>query len=218
MDSPKAWLIDVYNTVLHVDFDRVLEGLSDVAGVPANLFGAAFDQVAVDVMTRHGAGQDAMAHVLSSCGVEPDERRVAELVAADQQLMIEHAHVFEDAIDFLHRLRGAGVSTALVSNCSDNTRALLAHFGLDALVDELVLSNEIGFMKPDARIFRFALDRLGVMPGSAAFLDDRLSSCRGAMALGIRAVRIQRDAQPVAPALALGEPQVVTSCAELAPW
>jgi beta-phosphoglucomutase-like phosphatase (HAD superfamily) len=117
------------------------------------MFRAAFGQVVDDVMTRKGGGPAAMARVLSACGVEPSQRRVDELIAEDQRLLIDHARVFEDAVGFLHRLRATGASSALVSNCGDHTRGLLGHFGFDAMVDEFVLSSEVGFLKPDARIF-----------------------------------------------------------------
>jgi putative hydrolase of the HAD superfamily len=216
MDSPKAWLIDVYGTVLRVDFQRVYEGLADVAGVPSDMFRAAFGQVVDDVMTRKGGGPAAMARVLSACGVEPSQRRVDELIAEDQRLLIDHARVFEDAVDFLHRLRATGASSVLVSNCGDHTRGLLGHFGFDAMVDELVLSSEVGFLKPDARIFQFALDRLGVAPESAVFVDDKVSYCRGARALGMGAVHLVRQAGPVRADSFPGDPPVVASFAHVA--
>ena len=217
VDSPKAWLIDVYGTVLRVDFERVYEDLADTVGVPLDMFRAAFAQVVEGVMTRTGAGPEAMARILLACGVEPSQRRVGELVAEDQRLLIAHARVFEDAVEFLHRLRAAGASSALVSNCGDHTRGVLLHFGFDALVDEFVLSSEVGFLKPDARIFQFALDRLGVAAESAVFVDDKVSFCRAARALGVGAVHLVRESGPVGADRLPGDPPDVTSFAHLAP-
>ena len=217
MDSPKAWLIDVHSTVLCVDFARVYQGLADIAGVPSDMFRAAYGHVVDDVMTCKGVAPEAMARVLSACGVEPGQRRVDELVAEDQRLLIEHTQVFEDAVDFLHRLRKLGASSALVSNCGDHTRVLLVHFGFDALVDDLVLSSEVGFLKPDARIFRFALDRLGVAPELAAFVDDKVSYCRAAGALGMGAVQLMREARPSGAVSLPGDPPVIASFTDLMP-
>ncbi len=82
--------------------------------------------------------------------------------------------------------------TAFVSNCADNTRPLLEWLGLDSLVDELVLSCEVGVAKPDPRIFEIALDRLGVAAADTLFVDDQPAFCDAAAALGIRAVLIDR--------------------------
>jgi putative hydrolase of the HAD superfamily len=217
MASPNAWLIDVYGTVLRVDWERVYEGLAEIAGVPSDPFRVAFGQVVDEVMTRRGFGPEAMARVLSACGAEPSQGHVEELVAEDQRLLIDHAWVFEDAVDFLHRLRAAGASSALVSNCGDHTRGLLVHFGFDALVDEIVLSSEVGFLKPDARIFQYALDRLGVAPESAVFVDDKVSYCRGARALGMGAVQLVRQAGSSGVGSLPGDPPVVASFAHLTP-
>jgi FMN phosphatase YigB (HAD superfamily) len=215
MESPKVWLIDVHSTVLLVDFARVYQGLADIAGVPLDAFRAAYGGVVDDVMTRRGVAPEAMARVLSACGVEPGQRRVDELVVEDQRLLIEHTEVFEDAVDFLHGLRTLGASSALVSNCGDHTRGLLVHFGLDALVDELVLSSEVGFLKPDARIFQFALDRLGAVPDSAVFVDDKVTYCRAARALGMDAVQLVRQAGSSGAVPLPGDPPVVASFTDL---
>jgi HAD superfamily hydrolase (TIGR01509 family) len=216
MDSPKAWLIDVYGTVLRVDWPRVYEGLAELAGVPADTFRTAFGQVVDEIMTRKRFGPQAMARVLAACGQEPNQSRVEALVAEHQRLLIEHARVFEDAVDFLHRLRTAGASSALVSNCGDHTRGLLVHYGFDSLVDEFVLSSEVGFLKPDARIFQYALDRLGAAPQAAVFVDDKVSYCRGAQALGLGAIQFRRQAGTSGTSLP-GDPPVVTSFTHLAP-
>jgi FMN phosphatase YigB (HAD superfamily) len=55
-----------------------------------------------------------------------------------------------------------------------------------------VLSCEVGAAKPDAEIFRFALDRLGVSAGAAAFVDDQASYCAGAASLGLTAMQLVR--------------------------
>jgi putative hydrolase of the HAD superfamily len=217
MDSPTAWLIDVHSTVLRVDFAKVYQDLANIAGVPAETFRAAYGQVVDDVMTYKGIMPEAMTRVLAVCGVEPSPQVVDELVAADQRLLIEHTEVFQDAVDFLHRLRAAGGSSALVSNCGDHTRGLLAHYGFDALVDELVMSSEVGFLKPDPRIFHIALERLGARPESAAFADDKVGYCRAAQALGMGAVQLVRRTRPDGDLGLPGDPPVVASFTALLP-
>ena len=55
--------------------------------------------------------------------------------------------LYDDVVPFLESLRAAGVPTAFVSNCAENTRPLLDSLGLSDLVDHLVLSCEIGAAK-----------------------------------------------------------------------
>jgi putative hydrolase of the HAD superfamily len=83
-----------------------------------------------------------------------------------------------------------------VSNCDENTRALLAELKVTTLVDALALSCEIHSAKPDKKIYQVALHKLGVKPENALFVDDNAQFCAGATALGCTAVRIARNGEP----------------------
>jgi putative hydrolase of the HAD superfamily len=65
----------------------------------------------------------------------------------------------------LTELRAAGCPLALLSNCSSDARQMLVDSGLAVKFDALVLSAELGIMKPDPQIFRHALTELGVESG-----------------------------------------------------
>ena len=70
--------------------------------------------------------------------------------------------------------------TALVSNCADTTRAQLDYLGVIPLVDAVVLSCEVGSMKPYPEIYVTALEELGVAAVDAVFIDDQPTFCVGA--------------------------------------
>ena len=110
----------------------------------------------------------------------------------DRELLLATARLYDDAIPFLESLRSHGVKIAIVSNCTEHTRRLLTELGVDALADVLVLSCEVGAAKPEAEIFRCALDQLGVAAEAAVFVDDQPDYCAGAVILGIRAAQIIR--------------------------
>jgi putative hydrolase of the HAD superfamily len=84
----------------------------------------------------------------------------------------------EALVALLRRLRGHA-KTAIVSNAWPGTRARMAEAGKLDVADEIVLSCEAGYAKPDARIYQAALRRLAAAPGDALFIDDTLS-CRSA--------------------------------------
>jgi putative hydrolase of the HAD superfamily len=82
--------------------------------------------------------------------------------------------------------RAAGMRTAVLSNGIrevlaqlDVERPLAAHF------DVVVISFDVGCAKPDQRIYQITLDRLGVAPADALFVDDRAENIEGARQLGI---------------------------------
>ncbi len=52
----------------------------------------------------------------------------------------------------------------------------------------IVVSGEERLTKPDAAIYRLALDRFGLRPGEAVFIDDNAENVAAAAALGIEAI------------------------------
>ena len=77
----------------------------------------------------------------------------------------------------LESLRSRGLKLGLVSNALDPP--WLLHADLEALgiaerLDVAVFSSEVGVRKPHPAIFERALDELGVAPGEALFVGDRL--------------------------------------------
>jgi putative hydrolase of the HAD superfamily len=87
-------------------------------------------------------------------------------------------------VAFLRRLRGHA-RTAIVSNAWPYMRAAMTRAGLLDITDEIVLSCEIGYAKPDARIYTEALRRLAADPGDTLFIDDTPGHVAAAEALGI---------------------------------
>ena len=93
----------------------------------------------------------------------------------------------------LEALRERGLKLALVSNAFDPGWLLhrdLEQMGIAQRVDFSVFSSEVGMRKPHRAIFERALEALGVAPGDAAFVGDRLfEDVRGAGELGMKTVQ-----------------------------
>lgn len=192
MPPYSACLVDVFDTVLSLDFERYTTALAEHAGVDAGVFTGAVTLWSDAVMDGSTSLEEAFEETLRACSGPLSAERLAGLVAHDRDLVQELSVVHEDAVPFLETLRARGVRTALVSNCSANTRPLLDAVGLSGAVDEVVLSCEVGAAKPGAAIFETAIARLDVGPEAALFVDDQQRFCDGAAAVGIRAVRISR--------------------------
>lgn len=93
--------------------------------------------------------------------------------------------VWDDAlVAFLRRQRGH-VKTAVVSNAWPGTRARMAAAGKLDIADEIVLSGEAGYAKPDPRIYQAALRRLAAAPGDALLIDDTPGHVTAARSLGM---------------------------------
>jgi putative hydrolase of the HAD superfamily len=110
--------------------------------------------------------------------------------------------VFPDVPPALAALRGNGHRLAIVSNWDSRLPLLLERLGLAPAFDTIVVSALERVEKPDPRIFRRALERLGAAPSQALHVGNSPElDIAGARAAGIAAVLIDRGAAPAPSAL-----------------
>lgn len=95
----------------------------------------------------------------------------------------------------LEELGRMGVARVVVSNWDVSLHAVLAQTGLAALLDGAVISAQEGVAKPDPEIFARALAVAGVRAEEAVHVGDTAEvDIAGALAAGVRAVHVERDA------------------------
>jgi len=103
----------------------------------------------------------------------------------------------------------------VVSNFYGNLGAVCAAAGLAPVLGVITDSTVVGWSKPDPRIFRHALDALGVSPEETAFVgDSRPRDMEGARALAMPHVWLVDADAPPAPPCCPGDP-VIRSLDEL---
>ena len=188
----RACLIDVYDTILESRFVARTEELIAPLGIAIGDWLAEWDKMREDRDRGKLTAAESFARTLPAVGIEPEPALVADLARRDLELARRYARVCDDTVPFLEWLRSRGVLTALVSNCDDTTRAKLTYLGVIPLVDAVVLSCEVGSMKPYPEVYVTALEELGVAAVDALFIDDQPTFCVGAEAVGIRPVQIAR--------------------------
>jgi putative hydrolase of the HAD superfamily len=106
---------------------------------------------------------------------------------------------FPDAIEALAELHERGHALVVVSNWDCSLPDWLGPAGLLELVDGVVTSADAGAAKPDAAVFRRALELAGVDGVGAVHVGDSLDNdVEGARAVGIRAILVQREGEPPA--------------------
>lgn len=121
-------------------------------------------------------------------------------VPAEDLPAVEAAFWEGDRLDgaLVEKVRGfrGRFKTALLSNAWDDLREALENtWQIAGAFDHLVISAEVGIVKPDARIYRLALDAMRVKAGEAIFLDDFLENVNGARAVGMQAIHFQSPGQ-----------------------
>jgi HAD superfamily hydrolase (TIGR01549 family) len=136
-----------------------------------------------------------------------------EAVLSDYRARTGHAYVAAGIVDALGRLRASGGSSIVVTNGQSAVqRAKLDHTGLAKLVDRVVISEEVGVVKPDPRIFAIALDGLAD-PADAWMVGDNLEAdILGAARAGLSTAWVSNaDPPPTSPI----RPEIVCPTAAL---
>jgi HAD superfamily hydrolase (TIGR01549 family) len=102
--------------------------------------------------------------------------------------------LFPDVEPALAQLKGRGLALGVITNIDYDLMPTCQELGLTAYLDFLVTSLEVGAVKPDAAIFRAALERAGVVASEALHVGDQyLVDIAGARAAGIGPLLIDRD-------------------------
>lgn len=96
-------------------------------------------------------------------------------------------------LHFIRSLRGE-YKTGLVSNAWDDLRGDIEKDKFGDVFDAMAISAEVGVMKPEAEIFRFALEQLKVKAEEAVFVDDFAENVEGCEKVGMKGI-LFRDSE-----------------------
>ena len=116
-----------------------------------------------------------------------------EYLTLYREQLIQTCTPLAGAHDLLRALRPR-FKLALLTNAYDGEeqRLRLRRSGLEAYFEAVVVSDEVGWFKPQPEVFLHTLGLLGVRPGEALYIGDSpRHDVAGAKAAGMRAVLIR---------------------------
>lgn len=95
----------------------------------------------------------------------------------------------QNSIDIINTLK-MHVKVAIITNGStQRQKSKIINTNLNSCFDIIIISEEVGFSKPDKRIFELALNKLNVQPETALFVGDDIEKdiggCQNANIKGI---------------------------------
>lgn len=157
--------------------------LEDLVRIALRAYAGHSDPLVVDFETGRISEEEFelsfAARIQTETGIHVDaEGLIARLFRG---LAIE-----ESMLRAIELARAAGYKTGLLSN-SWGTK-LYPRERIDELFDVVVISGEVGLRKPEAGIFNLTLERLGVAPERAVFVDDHPGHLAGAAEVGLHTV------------------------------
>jgi HAD superfamily hydrolase (TIGR01509 family) len=154
-------------------------------------------QLAIDSMKRMGAGlishDDCILELSKLAGISFDAMRaILTDNPPDDQLFM-----------FIEKILKPNYKVGILSNAgADRTIEL---FGNDraVLFDDVLLSYQVGMIKPEAAIYELAAQRLGVLNEECIFIDDQPRYCEGAKDVGMETIQHESASKTIAAVEAL---------------
>ena len=194
----KACVFDAYGTLF--DFAAAARGCRDVLGADVDKLTALWrDKQLQYTWLRAAQGRhadfwqvtgDALDFTLETLGLERPELR--------ERLMRLYLALapFPEVPGVLATLRQAGLKIAILSNGTPAMLdAAIGSAGLTAMFDAVLSVEEVGVFKPDPRVYRLAVDRLGCPAGAIAFQSSNAWDAHAASAYGMEVVWCNRYGQ-----------------------
>ena len=190
----KAVVLDFGGPVLVTPFERVA-AMERSLGVPAGTFSwrGPFDPAADPLWRAMQAGElgerdywaARAAEVAAVSGTDGVPAMMARLFDGPEAELVR-----PQARDLVAAARAAGLETAVLTNdlYDFHDQAWIDGIRVLAEVGCVVDASRHGTRKPEPAAYRLVLDRLGVAPDQAVFVDDQPANAAGAAAAGMAAV------------------------------
>ena len=131
-------------------------------------------------------------------------RSFAEGVAELSKQFPQHAHLIQayhehwkdsigeaywETVKIMEKLKQAGYSLYGLSNWSAETfPSIREKFNFFDLLDDMVISGEVGHVKPHPEIFQILLDKIGRPAPECLFIDDSLPNIEQANTMGFKTI------------------------------
>jgi len=189
---PQAIIFDFGGVIVHWDPRRVYRRLLESDEAIEEFFREVGFQ-------RWNADQDrggrTWAEAVEQLSSRFPHRR--ELISAYHEFWEDSiAGPIDDTVRLVERLRAAGYRLIGLTNWSaEKFRLTRSRYDLFNLFDDIIVSGEVGAMKPDREIFDFTLKKIGLRADQCLFIDDHKPNIDAAAALGFQVIHFRSPQQ-----------------------
>lgn len=185
----KAVFFDLGGVIVRTEFQAPRQKLADRLGIDYDdLSKLIFDsESSVRASTGELSSEEHWISVIQRLKQPDSERQTIrdEFFAGDI--------VDRTLVEYIRSLRGK-YKTGLISNAWSDLRDFILREKFADAFDEMIISAEVRAMKPDPKIFQIALERFGVKPKEAVFVDDFYANIEGCEKVGMKGVHF-KDAE-----------------------
>lgn len=182
----KAVFFDLGGVIVRTEFQAPREHLAERLGMEyEDLVKLVFDSPS-SIRASHGeiSDKEHWAEVTKRL------RRPASETETIREDFFAGDIVDREILDFLQTLR-PHYFVGLISNAWPDLRDYIARQKFDDAFDHMVISGEVGVMKPEPRIYQIALEQAGVSPDEAVFVDDFYENIEGCEKVGMKGIHFK---------------------------
>jgi len=200
----RAVIFDLFGTLVKTwstrQCNKVLYQIAKICGAPQETFQTLWIQGFDMFNSREYAVQERQAAlVCQQLGISVTEAQVKSAAELWSAFALASMTPRLEALETLKALKSRGSKIGLISDCSSEVPAVWEKTSLAPMIDVTVFSCTAGIRKPDPRIYRMAMERLGVEPESCLYVGDGGSQeLTGALNAGMYPVAylIPQDEKP----------------------
>jgi len=106
-----------------------------------------------------------------------------------------YINVNEEVLSLVKTLKQYGIKVVLLSNSIPETEDIMNKYDLDYVFDGMVLSNQIGMMKPQRKIYNHTLSTYDLNPEETLMIDDTKKNLIGANEVEIKTIQCKNSKQ-----------------------
>jgi len=117
--------------------------------------------------------------------------RLAEIGGTDRKTVLQYTEDYKPNTELLEYIRSTlkpKYKLGIISNSGADWVTRIIGEENKGLFDDVILSYQSGFIKPDSEIYEMSARNLGVNPGHCVFVDDISTYCQGAEAVGMKTI------------------------------
>jgi epoxide hydrolase-like predicted phosphatase len=98
-------------------------------------------------------------------------------------------------VDYIRKLKHDYCTVVLSNYMAVLRERIMDEWDIGDAFHHLIISSEVGLMKPQPEIYQFALETVGFDPEETLFIDDSIENIEGAQAVDIRGILFTSPAQ-----------------------
>lgn len=102
--------------------------------------------------------------------------------------------LYSESKNVLEKLRNRNLKRGLISNLASPYKKPFFELELNEYFNEIIFSCDVGLRKPDPRIYKLMIQRLGIDPSAALMTGDKLhADVSGPKSIGMNAILLDRN-------------------------